>query len=255
MEMTHRTILGIRFFQGSIAEAVELVAAGGLALFPAAPALKDIATNEVYRSALLGADYVLPDSAFMVMLWNRIERDNIKRLSGLTYLRELLTLPSFRQTGNTLWIMPDHAAVRSTQEWLNTQGINVPSSQFYEAPMYTITDVDEVIDARLLVMVEEFKPQHIVLGIGGGTQEPLGYNLKKHLSYRPSIHCVGAAVGFLTGEQAAIPVWADRFYLGWLLRTLNEPGRFGRRYWEARKLYPLLRQWRDRLPPLQKDQG
>jgi UDP-N-acetyl-D-mannosaminuronic acid transferase (WecB/TagA/CpsF family) len=248
--MTYRTILGIRFFQGSIPEAVALVADGGLVLFPAAPALKDMTTNKAYREALLGADYVLPDSAFMVMLWNRLERDSLRRLSGLKYLRELILLPGFRRKEATFWIMPNPAAVESTVKWLAAEGIEVPASHFYAAPMYTITGTDQVIDSQLLKTLEELRPQHIVLGLGGGTQEPLGFNLKEQLSYRPAIHCVGAAVGFLTGEQAPIPVWADRFYLGWLLRTLAEPRRFGHHYWNARKLFPLLRRWRDRLPPL-----
>jgi N-acetylglucosaminyldiphosphoundecaprenol N-acetyl-beta-D-mannosaminyltransferase len=253
--MTYRTILGIRFFQGSIPEAVALVSGGGLVLFPAAPALKDITTNRVYREALLGADYVLPDSAFMVMLWNRLERDNLKRLSGLKYLRELILLPDFRRTGATFWILPHPAAVESTMRWLGTESIEAPASHFYAAPMYTITGTDQIIDSHLLERLEQLRPQHIVVGLGGGTQEPLGFNLKEGLSYRPAIHCVGAAVGFLTGEQTSIPVWADRFYLGWLLRTLAEPGRFGRRYWDARKLFPLMRKWRDRLPPLAEVQG
>jgi N-acetylglucosaminyldiphosphoundecaprenol N-acetyl-beta-D-mannosaminyltransferase len=242
-----RTILGLRFFLGTAAEAVARTEGGGLVLIPAAPALKDIATNHIYRDALLSADTLLTDSAFMVLIWNALERDHITRLSGLAYLRELLRLPSFQAEGNTLWILPRTESVARTSEWLSTLSINVPSTHFYVAPMYEIAS-GKVVDPALIALIERLKPQHVVLGVGGGTQEPLGADLKHRLSYLPAIHCVGAAIGFLTGEQAAIPVLADHFYLGWLLRTIHNPARFSRRYWEARKLLSLLRRYRDRSP-------
>jgi N-acetylglucosaminyldiphosphoundecaprenol N-acetyl-beta-D-mannosaminyltransferase len=242
-----RTILGLRFFLGTAAEAVARTEAGGLVLIPAAPALKDISTNHLYRDALLSADTLLTDSAFMVLIWNMIERDNIHRLSGLAYLRELLHLPSFQAPGNTLWILPKSDSVARTSEWLATTGISVPSTHFYVAPIYKISP-GKAIDPALIDLIERLRPRHIVLGIGGGTQEPLGADLKHRLTYLPSIHCVGAAIAFLTGEQVAIPVLADRLYLGWFFRTIRNPLRFSRRYWEARKLLSLLLHYRDRSP-------
>ncbi len=49
-------------------------------------------------------------------------------------------------------------------------------------------------------------------------QERLGYALRKQLSYKPAILCLGAAIAFLSGGQANIPNWADRLMLGWLFR-------------------------------------
>ena len=248
MNDDHRIILGLRFFLGTASEAVARAEHGGLVMMPAAPALKDIATNAIYRDALLAADILLTDSAFMVMAWSRLQHDDIKRLSGLTYLRELLNLPGLRQLGNTLWVLPSTESVARTASWLSTLGIAVPATHLYAAPIYRI-DPAQPIDSELLTLIERLHPQHIVLGVGGGTQEPLGADLKRRLTYLPSIHCVGAAIAFLSGEQAPIPVWADRLYLGWLIRTLHSPRRFTRRYWEARKLATLLRRYRDQLPP------
>jgi len=86
---------------------------------------------------------------------------------------------------------------------------------------------------------------------GGGTQERLGAYLKQNLSYRPSIHCIGAAIAFLSGDQVHIPVWADRLYLGWLYRCISEPRRYVPRYWDARKLVYLLIRYRERLPVIE----
>jgi UDP-N-acetyl-D-mannosaminuronic acid transferase (WecB/TagA/CpsF family) len=90
----------------------------------------------------------------------------------------------------------------------------------------------------------------VVVTIGGGNQERLGLYLKRHLPYLPAIHCIGAAIAFLSGDQVHIPVWADQLYLGWLFRTISEPKRYFPRYWEARKLFRLLRRYRERLPEL-----
>ena len=61
----------------------------------------------------------------------------------------------------------------------------------------------------LLKRIEAQRPRYIMVNIRRGTQEPLGFYLRQNLSYRPSIICVGAAIAFITGMQAAIPVWAD----------------------------------------------
>jgi N-acetylglucosaminyldiphosphoundecaprenol N-acetyl-beta-D-mannosaminyltransferase len=239
-----RTILGISFFQGSAQQAIDRVHSGGLVVVPAAPALKDLETNAGYREALLHADLVIADSAFMVLIWNLLQRDSITRLSGLEYLRALLQRQEVCDSGNCVWIMASPVSAKRNLGWLAEQGIDVPEELVYMAPMYGA----EIEDAPLLEMLERFRPQHIVVTIGGGTQERLGLYLKQSLSYQASIHCIGAAIAFLSGDQVHIPVWADKLYLGWLFRTISQPTRYAPRYWDARKLFNLLVRYRERLP-------
>jgi N-acetylglucosaminyldiphosphoundecaprenol N-acetyl-beta-D-mannosaminyltransferase len=243
----YRTILGLRFSLCPVGEAVLRSESGGLVVFPAAPALKELPCNDAYRNALLDADSIFPDSGFMVMTWNMVEHDSIRRLSGLTYLRELIHLSSFRRAGNTLWVLPDNSAKKAAVAWLDEQGIEVPESHLYVAPRYSVAG-NEPMDAKLVDLIETLHPQHVILGVGGGVQEPLGADLKHRLDYLPAIHCVGAAVSFLTGEQVRIPAWADSLYLGWLLRTLHNPKRFARRYLGAMRLLPLIRKYRNQNP-------
>lgn len=238
------TILGVRFFNGSVEDAVQRMERGGLLVVPAAPALKDIDRNVRYREALLHADLCITDSAFMVLIWNRISKQKIHRLSGLKYLRELLRREDAHRPGNVVWIMASAGSAEKNLGWLRERGIEVPRECVYLAPMYGA----EVEDRALLELLERVRPQHLVVTVGGGTQERLGLYLKQRLSYRASIHCIGAAIAFLSGDQVPIPVWADRFYLGWLFRTIADPKRFGPRYWDARKLLKLMLLYRDRLP-------
>jgi len=120
----------------------------------------------------------------------------------------------------------------------------VTDEDVYLAPIYA----SEIRDPELLRRLEQRRPRHVVLSVGGGTQEQLGFYLKQNLSYRPAIHCVGAAVAFLSGDQVRIPVWVDEIGLGWLWRSISNPKRFVPRYWDARHLVPLMLRYRDRLP-------
>jgi UDP-N-acetyl-D-mannosaminuronic acid transferase (WecB/TagA/CpsF family) len=241
---THR-ILGIDFFDGSAQEAIDLMRNGGLLVIPAAPALKDLDHNLDYRESLLNADLAITDSAYMVLIWNRLQSKPIKRLSGLEYLRELLLEPDVRQPGNTLWIMASPISAKRNLAWLEGEGITIPEDHIYMAPMYGSASIS---DSALLERLNRLRPRHVIMTIGGGTQERLGLYLKRNLDYRPAIHCIGAAIAFLSGDQVHIPVWADKFYLGWLFRSVAEPKRYVPRYWGAFKLLPLMLRHRDRLP-------
>ena len=239
-----RRILGVRFFVGGAREAIELVSGGGLLVVPAAPALKNLPDDSAYREALLEADVAIADSSLMVMVWNFIQRDRIRRLSGLEYLAELLTVPAVKNSGGSFWIMAGRESADRNLAWLDAHGVRVPAEDVYVAPRY-----DSGIDDEFLVQkIRKRQPPHVVVTIGGGTQERLGLYLKRNLQPLPAIHCIGAAIAFLSGDHVRIPLWADRFSLGWLFRCLSEPRRFVPRYWSARKLVSLLLRFRGGLP-------
>ena len=246
---SQRRILGINFFTGDARAAVERMQAGGLLVVPAAPALKDLATKPAYREALLQADLCITDSGMMVLLWNWLEHDSIRRISGLAYLRELLARPEVRKPGETFWIMANPESLKRNLEWLAEQGVEVPSDHVYIAPFYKVDAPIE--DPDLLDLVKRLRPRNIVVTVGGGTQERLGLYLKENIHYPAAIHCIGAAIAFLSGDQVYIPEWADKLYLGWLFRCLSQPGRYIPRYWAARKLFGLMLRYRSQLPALQ----
>ena len=241
-----RKILGISFFNGGATQAAGLLQDGGLLVVPAAPALKNLPWDAEYREALLGADVVITDSALMVMLWNLLERDSLRRLSGLEYMRALLQHEGFRRPGESFWIMASPASADKNISWLREQGLEVAKENYYLAPLYR----RPIEDPELVARLRDRKPRHVVITLGGGTQELLGLCLKRNLGYPAAIHCIGAAIAFLSGDQVRIPEWADRFYLGWLFRCLDDPRRYGPRYWDAFHLMPLLAKYRDRLPDI-----
>ncbi len=240
-------ILGVDFFLGTARETIDRMRDGGLLVVPAAPALKDLPTNPDYREALLHADLAITDSAFMVLIWNLISSHRVPRVSGLEYLKELLEEPDVRKPGNTLWIMASPKSARTNLDWLAGIGIAIDERDIYMAPMYK----GEIEDEALLAKMRAHRYKHVVVTVGGGTQERLGLYLKRRLGYLPAIHCIGAAIAFLSGDQVHIPTWADRTGLGWLFRCLSAPAAYVPRYWAARKLVWLMLRYRSELPPLQ----
>lgn len=245
--VSFRRILGIDFFFGTAEEAIDRIRSGGLLVVPAAPALKDLGTNVGYRESLVNADLAITDSGFMVLIWNLLANDRVTRLSGLEYLRALLRHDDVRASGNTLWVMANEKSLRMNLAWLHDQGIRVPSEFVYVAPHYGSRIEDPALAERL----NRLRPRNVIVTLGGGVQERLGLWLKRHVEYTPAIHCVGAAIAFLSGDQVLIPEWADHFYFGWLYRCFSDPKRYAPRYWEARKLVRLLVRYRSELPPLE----
>lgn len=250
-----RRVLGVDFFTGPLETAVDRVLAGdtthppgGLVVAPSAPGLAvDLVKSASYREALTTADLVLTDSGFMVLLWRAYTGEKLPRHSGLKYIRAILDRPELKQPGAVFWVMPSADEDTRNRAWLVAQGFPVTADDVYLAPHYPAGPIH---DDELVRRIAERHPRVVMLAIGGGVQERVGLMLRARLPHRPAILCLGAAIAFLTGGQAAIPPWADKLMLGWLLRLLSNPRKFWRRYWDALALAALLRRHRDRLPPL-----
>ena len=261
---TH-TILGVKFFAGTSREAIdEISRSGGLLMAPAAPSMINFCRDEEYRRAILASDLTIADSGLMVLLWKLFTGETVPRISGLEHVRRFLEHESIRQPGAVLWIVATEASGEKLLAFLQPEehtnlgaaryarefssAIPISGENIFVAPKYG----ESIADETLLLITRQKRPRHIVIAIGGGVQDKLGLYLLERLDYRPAIHCIGAALGFLTGDEVRIPDWADKYYVGWFFRTLAQPGVFIPRFWSAWKLPWLIWKYGDRLPPLEK---
>src|SRR5947207_12499847 len=249
--MSTEQILGIKFFNGQVDCAIDFISEhGGFLVAPSGTCFARLQRDEVYRRAVINADIAIPDSGAMVLLWKLFCNRKVSRISGLKYLRSLSAKLFSEKTRDVLWVVPNGRAQKNIARWLHQNDFPFSEEDFYVAPMYDATAEDRELCER----IENRQPRHVIVGIGSGPQEKLGYYLREHLNYRPAIHCVGAALGFLTGEQVKIRAWADRFYLGWLFRLITNPVRFLPRLWRATELPWLIFRYRENLPPLRSSQ-
>ena len=242
-------ILGIRFFDGDVDGAVDVMSRnGGVLIAPSGTCFARLRYDLPYREAVTRADLAIPDSGAMVVLWRLWHGQKLTRISGLKYSQHLSARIFAEKRQSALWVLPNDGARAKTDRWLRQHGVSVSPEDLYVAPRYGPI----VEDRELVALVENRKPGHIVIGIGSGPQEKLGPYLRDQLSYRPAIHCIGAALGFLTGDQVAIPDWADRLYLGWLLRLVAQPRIFIPRLARAAVLPWLILRYGPEMPPLRK---
>ena len=233
--MKEYIFFGIKFIDGNFKSIKLLIDKGGLLVLPAAPALKEIDNNKRYHNALKHADIALFDSGFFCLLLKFLKKINVKKYSGLKFLNEFLL--SQKNTSNMiLFIDPSNKDKIINNKYIKSVGIK--NFFHYIAPFYQPNFVE---DTSLLNTINKKKPKYIIINLGGGTQELLGSYLKTNLSYKPSIICSGAAIAFLTGQQARIPLIFDKIYIGWLVRIIFNPFIFLPRYLKAFKLIFLIK--------------
>lgn len=232
------SLLGIPFFSDSFEQGVKiLIQQAGLVVFPSGPNLAwNLWEDADYCLALQNADIAFADSGAMVLLWRIFSGQSIPRYSGLKMLKEMLSHPEFCQSGATFWVMPSRSQRDLNLQWLK-RTVPVSEEDCYCAPEYGPGPVQ---DLTLLEILKKKRPRFIVLCIGGGGQERLGYFLRTHLGKTTSIFCTGAAIGFFSGVQARIPQWADAIFLGWLFRCVSDPNIFIPRYFRALNLVKVI---------------
>ena len=239
-------ILGIHFFNGDPDGAVaSMLRHGGFLVAPSGTCFARLREDEFYRRAVLAADLAIADSGLMVLLWRLLRRRNIQRISGLKYLKHLLARLKGEGTSEIFWVLPSERARQKLLDWTHHNTFSISGENCYVAPRYG----SDVEDRNLVARVEQHRPAQVIIAIGSGAQEKLGYYLRENLAYLPAIHCIGGALGFITGDQPAIPDWADRFYLGWLRRLIAQPGIFIPRLSRAVELPWLIWKYGEKLPP------
>jgi UDP-N-acetyl-D-mannosaminuronic acid transferase (WecB/TagA/CpsF family) len=235
-------ILGINFFNGNVKNVFEtLNKNGGLLTVPAAPALATIQNDPEYYNALLKSDVVIPDSGYMVLIWNTFFKKKITKISGLEFINYFIKAIPNQTTKNLFLINPSEIDSEINKEFFNDLGLQIDEEASYSAPYYK----NNVVDNTLIDLIEKNKPNWIIINLGGGTQEKLGLFIKNKLSYSPAIICTGAALAFKTGRQVNIPVIIDKLYLGWLFRCFSNPKLFIPRYLKGFSLIKIILQFKE----------
>jgi N-acetylglucosaminyldiphosphoundecaprenol N-acetyl-beta-D-mannosaminyltransferase len=247
-----RQVLGIRFFNGDADEAVQsIIQRGGFLIAPSGTCFARLREDQRYRRAVLAADLAIADSGLMVVLCRVFRREGLQRISGLKYLKHLFARLKAAGTGGVFWILPDERAAQKLLDWSGRDALPIAGEDCYVAPRYGI----EVADPNLVSLIDRRRPPHVIIAIGSGAQEKLGHYLREHLSYRPAIHCIGAALGFLTGDQIAIPDWADRIFLGWFWRLFAQPRIFIPRLVQGFELPWLIWKYGEEMPPMRSNKS
>src|SRR5438128_461270 len=111
-------ILGLRFFNGAVDEAVELMRQrGGFLVAPSGTCFTRLRRDIIYREAMTQADVAIPDSGAMVLFWKFFRGRKLARISGWKYLRHLTARLFADKNSKILWILPNEKSLTKTKSW------------------------------------------------------------------------------------------------------------------------------------------
>ena len=205
----------IKFYSGNYDQIKYEFDKGGVLVAPAASALANIDTDKQYYSTLKNSKIAILDSGFFCILLRIFRFQKVKKLSGFLFLKTFLD--NFKNQQKILFIDPSRKSNILNIKFLKSK--KIINFKTYIAPNYN----KKFFDLKLLNLINNYKPKYIVINIGGGSQEPLAIYINKNIKYNASIMCTGAALAFMTGEQAPINKFIDKVYLGWLTRIIWNP--------------------------------
>lgn len=236
--------LGLRFWNDETDKLLrEMDRNGGMLAVPSAPSLAQAAEDPLLMKAYQTSDWSVVDGGYVALIL-RMFGKSVRRISGLQLIEKMTASaavsPIPLRERKVLWVIPSLAEGERIRKFLGKVDFEKDRQHFYLAPFYKSDE--EFDDRQLIAAVREMDPDWIILCLGGGRQEKLGYYLREATlmaNQRPVILCTGAAIAFFTGGQAKIPKWVDRMYLGWLMRMMEKPQDFVPRYVKAAWHFPV----------------
>ena len=227
----------IKFINLSKKDFTKIIKKSGLFVFPSGPGLATINEKKQYLKSLRNSDFVFFDSGYFVLLLRIFKNISVKKFSGYLFLKLLFN--QFKKNKNIKILSVDPNSELSTNNKLFFTNLGIPRNKLfnYISPIYNELKIK---DKKLLEIANNLKPDFIILNLGGGVQEILGFYLKKNLKKKTKIICTGAAISFFTKDQAPINQIFDKFFLGWLIRILFKPSVFLPRYLKSFKLFQIV---------------
>lgn len=201
---------------------------------PAASSLSQIHRDKQHLLALQKSTVAIFDSGFFCILLFILKGIIIKKNSGFFFLKYLLNHDSIKKE-KLLLVDPSKKDSLINKKFLRINKFTKLKS--YIAPNYNPILVK---DFKLLQYINLYKPKYILLNIGGGIQEKLAFFINQNSKTNQIIFCLGAAIGFYTGQQAPINFFFDKIYSGWLIRVLYNPKVFIPRVFKSIYLIKLF---------------
>ena len=217
----------ISFYSGSYFEIRNIINKGGYLVAPAASALVNITKDKKYYTSLLKSDVAILDSGFFCILLRIFKKYKIIKLSGYLFLSRFIR--EYNNKDKLFLINPSIKEDKINNKYILDQ--NIKKFKSYVAPIYKKID-----DKELIKKIKLYRPRYIIINLGGGIQEPLALYIKNQINFKSSILCTGAAIAFLTKQQAPINKIVDRIYLGWFVRLIWNPKKNYKRVFDSLKL-------------------
>ena len=209
----------IKFYNTDFSKILKKIKEGGYLVAPAASSLSKINKNKKYYEALVKSNVAILDSGFFCILLRGFKGLKVKKFSGYLFLKNFLNI---KFTKNTRFLIIDPNFIESKHNLAYLNKKNIFNIKSYIAPKYN----KNINDKNLLKIIKKYKPRYILVNIGGEVQEILALYIREKINFKISILCTGAAIAFLTKQQAPINSLIDSLYLGWFVRLIYNPRKY-----------------------------
>lgn len=194
---------------------------------------KDLLFKEIYDNASL----VLTDGQPLIWISKFLKKPIKEKVSGSDLFPKLCELAA--QKGYSIFILgaaegvADKAAVNLCKKYpgLNIVGTYSPSLGFEK-------NSEEL--KLIYTMIEKANPEILALPLGAPKGEKFIYQSREFINVPVSVQ-IGATIDFEAGNVSRAPKWMSKCGLEWLYRTLREPKRLAKRYWnDAISVIPII---------------
>lgn len=237
-------MLGVRIDTVTRAEAVErahdfLFREGQTLIFTPNPEMLVKAYSDVeFREALNRGDINLCDGRGIQLL----ARERVERITGVDFMLDLCGVAEHE--GKSVFLLGTGSAATLEKLYVKLQKRfpKLPIAGVHAGPMITErTDggLQIVDNARVLVAIEEAKPDILFVAFGMGKQEKWLVEYVPMLASVKLAMGVGGAFDYLSGNVPRAPLLMRRLGLEWLYRLVRQPRRL-RRIWNATVVFMWL---------------
>jgi UDP-N-acetyl-D-mannosaminuronic acid transferase (WecB/TagA/CpsF family) len=212
--------LGIRFYNENYTQIKNrLFQKKSYLVIPAASALGSVflSKNNNYAKSLQKSSVAIFDSGLFCLCLLFLKFVRVKKFSGYKFIKFFLS--------DTVMKSKKILILNSSkkEKKLNTILLNNFKFQFQKHYICPIYNPKLIQDEILIKIINNYKPEVVIINIAGGIQESLALYLCQNIKIKFVIICSGAAMGFFSGSQAPIGKLTDRYFLGWFVRLIYNP--------------------------------
>ncbi len=191
-------------------------------------AAKDI----LFREALQGADYLIPDGVGIRIAARVLEHEKIERIAGAD-LHEVVLASLDQRHGSCFYLGSTGETLQKIRERLTAEYPNVRMAS-YSPPYREVFSENENRD--MLSAIDSFSPDVLFVGMTAPKQEKWVHENRYRLNV-PIVCSIGAVFDFYAGTvKRSGTVWI-KLGLEWLPRLLREPRRLWRRNFISTPLF------------------
>ena len=182
----------------------------------------DVEFKKIYNEANL----ILTDGKPLIWISKLMENSIKEKVSGSDLFPRLCTMAAHKKYKMFFWGAKEGVANRAANILVKkNEGLQIVGT--YSPPFDFENDETEI--KKILSLINDAKPDILIVALGSPKQERFMYEYKDKLDVFVSLG-LGASLDFEAGNITRAPKWISNAGFEWLYRFVHEPKRLFKRY-------------------------